>query len=251
MAAEEKRRRIEKATNEEPMTEVRRQAHRANQSKAEGNIRQRLMETLARGESWRADDAHGSSPREDKREQHIGGNQLRTAQTRTDGNEAVPRQRTNNVGGSQRDRGPVRAIRDIQSDDAASHHRSSEMIDESVRLNGAPLSAKRRKVVEQHLEHAMQYNGRQVHPSHRFGFSRGILWCWTCGAWCQNYARALTQECTKLPTRAGADALARLSKGKTPRSTMETWPNPMALEPETIPIEQSHRMEHFRRRVVV
>ncbi len=123
-------------------------------------------------------------------------------------------------------------------------------VDERSGNHGRP-PAKRRRTAEDEGQRIVQYNGRQLHPSHMYGFSRGILWCWNCGAWCQNYTRSMVEECAKKPTRACADALARLAKGMTPRTTMKRWPMPLALQPETIPIVPSPYMGRIRKRVTV
>ncbi len=250
-AAEEKRRRIEKATSNRPATEVQHYAHKANQKKTEGNLRLRLIETLARGKRGPRDEDHSDSPEQCKQVVQARRTAIETAQKRPEENEADAGPRRTSDEGDGREQRADRVPQGNHSVNSGGHQRVSGGTHEASIRSEAPPPAKRRKVAVQGEEYTMQYNGRQVHRSHCYGFSRGILWCWSCGAWCQNYARALTMECTKIPTRAGADALARLSKGMTPRSTMEMWPIPLALQPETVPIVQSPLVGHIRRRVNV
>ena len=69
--------------------------------------------------------------------------------------------------------------------------------------------------------------------SHRFGYCRGIAWCWRCGAWTTGLRPLdVTRPCPSgVPLgRAGRDALRRLRAGKTPREHLD-WPLPEGAGP--------------------
>ena len=69
-----------------------------------------------------------------------------------------------------------------------------------------------------------RFGDRAVHTSHTFGYCRGILWCWKCGAWTQGgIIVKLLECCPRRPNAAGEAVLRRLSKQLTP-TVQSVWP---------------------------
>ena len=83
------------------------------------------------------------------------------------------------------------------------------------------------------------YAGKRLHNSHHFGFLHGIIWCWNCGFWCVQATGNLETCCKRKPSKAGDDALARLARGLTPRSTMLDWPAFGMPTPAGVPVVHS------------
>ncbi len=117
--------------------------------------------------------------------------------------------------------------------------------------SGLGASGSEGLVANPQLANVSYYAGNPLHASHLFGFLHGVLWCWQCGAWCVGKTAALAKPCNKRPTRAGDDALARLAKGMTPRTTMLHWPALMAPPPQHVAIipapasyERRYRLRH-------
>ena len=62
-----------------------------------------------------------------------------------------------------------------------------------------------------------------MHESHTLHHHRGVVWCWTCGAYATETLRDLQGVCSGTPGRGRVHALKRLRQGATPRVGME-WP---------------------------
>ena len=69
----------------------------------------------------------------------------------------------------------------------------------------------------------LSVSARSLHPSHSFGHSRGVLWCWRCGSFTVRKVDKLGSVCPGGVRAYGQAVLRRLRKGKTPRSDM-AWP---------------------------
>ncbi len=105
-----------------------------------------------------------------------------------------------------------------------------------ARVRSLPLpSAKRRRLDKKTKPQFAEYAGTQVHTSHAFGFEKGVFVCWMCGSFCVARPIDLAAECPRVPTRAGADVLNRITAGLTPRPGMK-WPAPLAAPPTSIEV---------------
>ena len=71
----------------------------------------------------------------------------------------------------------------------------------------------------------------RIHSTHTIAFFRGLYWCWKCGFYAQSapgkkaHAMKLRRRCLITPTDAGAEYLAKLRLGKTPKPDLD-WPEP-------------------------
>ena len=84
------------------------------------------------------------------------------------------------------------------------------------------------------------FGGKAIHGSHTFGFCRGILWCWKCGAWTQGgRVKNLGQPCNRFPNGPGKTVLRRVERQMTPAVQCE-WPLP---EGELPPFAIAHLVE--------
>ena len=73
---------------------------------------------------------------------------------------------------------------------------------------------------------------RSIHPSHPLGHKRGVVWCWSCGAFAVKEPQKLGSPCQPIAFSGpvgkseiyGRACLSRIRRGLTPRSDME-WPD--------------------------
>ena len=64
-----------------------------------------------------------------------------------------------------------------------------------------------------------------VHPSHSLRFTKGVWWCFACGAWSVRAVVNLGVSCPRMPLRSPIKAnLARLKRGELPYRLKE-WPD--------------------------
>ena len=63
----------------------------------------------------------------------------------------------------------------------------------------------------------------KLHESHRAHHRRGIVWCWTCGAYGTEALKSLSKPCQGRPGRGAQAFLDRLRAGYTPRKGLD-WP---------------------------
>lgn len=64
---------------------------------------------------------------------------------------------------------------------------------------GPPMVEKRGRPAIDHRVLPKQLAKAQLHPSHTFGYYRGIMWCWKCGAYGTTKPLYLTKPCKPLP----------------------------------------------------
>ena len=87
---------------------------------------------------------------------------------------------------------------------------------------------------------------KAVHPSHQYGLKRGLLWCWTCGAYAAERVVGLAKPCPGQAGPGGAGQLRRLKEGKTPSASVP-WPLPepdveTLLQARVMPSSQSESL---------
>ena len=88
------------------------------------------------------------------------------------------------------------------------------------------------------LEHQLERNGKRtivisskiglfskrINPSHVLGHTRGIIWCWRCGAYAISAPQTLAEACPGGCDTYGRAVLSRIKRGLTPRSDVK-WPD--------------------------
>ena len=98
----------------------------------------------------------------------------------------------------------------------------SNLIPVSVPLNnGRDYSSGKRTIT---ISDRLGSFSRRLHPSHIFGHTRGILWCWRCGAYAITAPQTLSEPCPRGCDTYGRRCLNRIRRGLTPRSDL-VWPD--------------------------
>ncbi len=95
------------------------------------------------------------------------------------------------------------------------------------------------------------YAGKLVHRSHQPGHCKGYLFCWICGSWCAADPKSLKAPCPKIPTKSGAEAIARLTSGRLPHYSLKHWPAPLSDPPTSVPIRTNPFGGYHRPKVLV